>query len=190
MSITEPHFTVTSERRRQLLTAGLLLHVFALLLACVIAAGRANAMEVRPVQKAPTLAFETLSGAPVDALRNQGKVQVFNFWAAWCSACREEMPALEKFSQSMRGKAVDVTLVNVGDSTTVIEKYLKKQPVSLPVIRDPQSRALSPENLALQHLPATLVVDRRGNARWILIGKLDHDASELRARVAEALGNS
>ena len=176
-------------RQRLLLVAGFAFHVIAMLIAALLAIGHANAIEVRTIDRKITLPLETLQGSPLEG-REKGKVQVLNFWAAWCSACSEEMPALEKFSESMRGKPVEVTLVNVGDSRRVIEKYMQKYPLSLPVVRDPESRALSPEVLGLQHLPATLVIDRKGRARWMLIGKLDASASALRARVSEALKDS
>jgi cytochrome c biogenesis protein CcmG/thiol:disulfide interchange protein DsbE len=176
-------------RQRLLLIAGFAFHVIAMVIAALLAAGHANAAEVRTIDKAIVLPLETLQGSPLDT-REKGKVQVLNFWASWCSACSEEMPALEKFSESMRGKPVEVTLVNVGDSRRVIEKYMQKYPLSLPVVRDPDSRALSAEVLGLQHLPATLVIDRKGRARWMLVGKLDPSASALRARVSEALKDS
>ena len=42
--------------------------------------------------------FDTLAGEPV-SLAGNGKWQVINYWASWCTPCREEIPELNHFSR-------------------------------------------------------------------------------------------
>ena len=43
----------------------------------------------------PPLALADLNDNPHSLKLHRGKVIVINFWAIWCSPCREELPTLE-----------------------------------------------------------------------------------------------
>ncbi|MDX1269539.1 MAG: redoxin family protein, partial [Oceanisphaera sp.] len=42
--------------------------------------------------------FDTLAGEPV-SLAGNGKWQVINYWASWCTPCRVEHPQLEAMAE-------------------------------------------------------------------------------------------
>ena len=157
---------------------------WALLWAGWACAGFASGAEVREWNKAamPSLVFETQEGGKVDLNAAPGKVLVLNFWAAWCVPCREELPVLQKFADSMKGKQVEVVLINIGDSSNVMDKFLRMFPVNLRNLRDRDSNAISGD-WNFRHLPATVVLDKKGQARWTVIGKVDDRAEPVRSRV-------
>ena len=47
-------------------------------------------------EPAPDVEFQTLAGKPFRLKELQGQVVLLNFWATYCSPCREEIPALNK----------------------------------------------------------------------------------------------
>lgn len=161
--------------------------LFCVAAACVLATGAALAVDVRPADPKLALpAFDTPEGGPFNFSDVRGRVQVVNFWAAWCEPCRKELPALERMAASMKDQPVDVVLVNLGDSQRLIHAFLKKYPVALPIHRDADSRLLTGA-WNIKQLPATLVVDQQGRARWVAIGQLDEQAEPVRSRVTALL---
>ena len=47
-------------------------------------------------EPAPDFTLKTLEGEELTLAKLKGNVVLLNFWASWCSPCREEMPALKK----------------------------------------------------------------------------------------------
>ncbi len=63
--------------------------------------------------KAPDAALETLDGKPVTLAETiKGKVAVIEFWATWCSVCKELEPRME----AAQRKHASVTFVGVAVS--------------------------------------------------------------------------
>lgn len=159
---------------------------FAMLHAALLAVAPLTsiAAEVRAWSRpaTPPLVFEGVDGARVDIKSPAGKVRVVNFWAAWCAPCREELPLLQKYADSMKGQPVEVVLVNVGDSPRVTDRFVRLHSVSLRNLRDAESSAIYGE-WGFKQLPATVVLDQQGRARWTVIGKLDEAAEPVKSRV-------
>ena len=159
-----------------------------LLLAGVV--GQAASAEVRAWDRVlPELGLQDAAGGRFDPASLRGKVVVMNFWAAWCAPCREEIPHLQAYAGAQRRSEVEVVLVNVGDSPKVVQATLAKLGSNLLSLRDPDGRALG-NGLGLSQLPATLVLDRTGRARWLVRGKMDASAEPVRTRVAQLLARS
>ena len=66
-------------------------------------ADKPQAIPVRPVAEAGSLARETGHGRPA----------VLHFWATWCDACRDEFPRIRKVLNQLPGRNVGVLLVSI-----------------------------------------------------------------------------
>ena len=51
---------------------------------------------------------------------NEGKVRVINFWATWCTPCKEELPEFDEFAKKYPNVDVIVMCGGSGDENTVI----------------------------------------------------------------------
>jgi peroxiredoxin len=85
---------------------------------------------------------------------------VINFWAAWCSTCKEEIPELAALmKQPGAGKAVFLG-INVGDKDGKAAKFVKKYGYPYRALMDTE-KAVSKEYGVLG-IPVTFIIDRRG----------------------------
>jgi len=132
----------------------------------------------------PSLKLRDLEGRPVDLDSLRGRVVLINFWATWCEPCREEMPALERLREKLKGRNFELMTVNYGESNGAVSRFLSKLKVSLPVLLDPYKEAA--EAWKVRGLPMTFLVDAGGNARYWSFGEQDWNEGEP-FRVVESL---
>jgi len=97
-------------------------------------------------------------------------VVIVNLWASWCPPCRAEMPALQNLHASLQDQGLVVLGVNATDqdSEAAARAFVKAQGLTFPVVLDVDGEAS--RAYALQALPSTFIVDRRGVIREALIG--------------------
>ncbi len=159
-------------------TAPLLALVLFVLSACAPAVPFATEASATPVAstRAPVatstpgpqidFALKDLSGADVRVSDYAGKVVLVNFWASWCTPCKEEMPVLEQFYRDHRQDGFVILAVNTGDSPADAASYIQKNGYTFPVWSDPSGNQLI--KLGVNGLPFSLVLDRQGRrvARW------------------------
>lgn len=85
---------------------------------------------------------------------------VINFWAAWCSTCKEEIPELEALMKRPGADKVLFLGVNVGDKDSKAEKFVKKYGYPYKVLLD-QDKAVS-KAYAVMGIPVTIIIDKAG----------------------------
>ncbi len=135
----------------------------------------------------PALAFQDLQGGPhrLDELR--GHPAVVNFWATWCGPCREEMPRLQKLSESYAGQGVRFVAISLDEPETrgKIAAVTEKRGFHVPVWTGASTATLSTLQMG-ELVPATLILDADG----ALIGKIEGEArdKDVRARLDWTLG--
>ena len=98
--------------------------------------------------------------SPVDL---RGKVWLFNVWASWCVACREEHPVLMAYAQSPG--AVPLIGLNYKDKRNDGQLWLVRQgnPYQLSVF-DPDGRIGL--DYGVYGVPETYLIDREGRIRY------------------------
>jgi len=124
-------------------------------------------------ERAGAIHFERLAdGAERTVADYRGQVVVLNFWATWCPPCREEMPDLNRFADAYRDRGVAVLTVS-DQSREEIEKYTAEHPLTTENARFTDTAKLegSIADLAYQARPTTLIVDRDGRVRKLLLGR-------------------
>lgn len=57
------------------------------------------------------------------------------FWATWCEACREEIPALNQLAKQYTGK-LETIAVNAQEEPNTVKNFLSENPLNYSVILD------------------------------------------------------
>jgi len=120
---------------------------------------------------APAIALPALGGGQQSLARWHGKVVVLNYWATWCTACRSEMPRLEKWYRAQRSRGLVIVGVDQEESASDVRSYTRKLGITYPLLLD--SNAVSSGRYNVIDLPTTFVIDRYGIIRAVRLGALD-----------------
>jgi len=137
----------------------------------------------------PPLAGPTLAHGYLDGSTYTGKVVLINFWASWCGPCRREQPGLERLWQRLApGGRVQFVGVNHRDGASAAKRWIERYAVTYPSIADPDG--FIGTRFGVPFLPATILVDRRGQLRYRLIGAQDPEFVRGLIEAVASLGGS
>jgi len=135
------------------------------------------------IHRGEDFSFQLLDGTVRNVRDYRGKVVLVNFWATWCGACQTEMPDLERIARERAGDAVVITV-----SDEPLDELRKAVPAVTARLTGTFSD-LAPGGtagkMAYAGRPSTLVIDRQGNVRKVLVGL--HDRAEFEAAIRSAL---
>ena len=138
--------------------------VFALLLLTVAGIDTAMALPVAG-KPAPDFALKSDSGRNVRLSELRGQVVLVNFWASWCTPCRQELPILQKLYAQYRGAGMALLAVNVDEERKNAEAMLRRLELAMPVLFDGDKSVV--RLYQVDTMPTTLLVDRDGRVRYV-----------------------
>ena len=131
---------------------------------------RAQESGIEVGTRGPAAAVETLDGKPTDLARYVGKTPVLlEFWATWCSNCKELEPQLKalhgKYGKQVRFVGV---AVSVNQSPELVRRYVAKHAMPWDQLYDRRGHATGAYDV-----PATsyiVVLDRAGKIVYTGLG--------------------
>ncbi|TCJ17120.1 DsbE family thiol:disulfide interchange protein [Parasulfuritortus cantonensis] len=103
--------------------------------------------------------------------QNKGKVWLFNVWAPWCVACRQEHDALMQLSQA----GVPIYGLNWKDKDREAAALLAREGSPYVVTADDLDGRVGID-YGVTGTPETFVIDKQGIIRMKHIGPIDADA--------------
>lgn len=117
---------------------------------------------------APDFTLETIDGETVSLSDYRGQPVVINFWATWCTPCREEMPLLQESYEAHREDGLVVLGVNVRESPEEVVRFLRQVGVDFPALLDPDLVVV--ERYRVTSLPITFFIGRDGELKTLVVG--------------------
>jgi peroxiredoxin len=126
--------------------------------------------------QAPAFTLQSLDGKTVTLGQYKGDVVMINFWASWCGPCRQEMPLLDDIYKQYKDMGFVLLGVNVEPDASNANGWLKKTPVSYPILYDPKSSVS--QLYSVQAMPTTVIIDRQGVVRYVHNGYLPGDENQ------------
>jgi len=82
---------------------------------------------------------------------NSSKPVLVDFWAEWCTPCRQIAPALEELSGEMGGK-ISIAKMNIDENPTIPTRFGVKSIPTLMIFKDGQVAATKVGALSKQRL--------------------------------------
>lgn len=118
--------------------------------------------------KALDFTLRTFNGKKVTLSELQGKVVLLDFWASWCTPCREEMPYLDILLKTYDKEDFAVVAVNIDNQLKNALEFLQKHSIKLTPLWDEKKKVVSAYDVAT--MPTTMIIDRNGWIRFIHSG--------------------
>lgn len=113
------------------------------------------------LERAKDFELQALDGRHYRLSDLKGRVVLLNFWATWCKYCVKENPSLERLYRRFKEKGFIVLGISIDRSAMVVEKFLKKKPVSYPVLLDPRGDVFV-KTYTLIGIPVTIIINKEG----------------------------
>lgn len=133
-----------------------------------------NTTEASPFIHPP---LHDLEGQSQNLDRWKGKVLVINFWASWCSPCREEMPLFVSIQNEYGSRNLQFIGIAIDDPEEVMS-YLSETPVNYPILLSDESLVEWADSLGNRSnvLPFSVLVDSQGKIISSHIGGLNRES--------------
>lgn len=111
-----------------------------------------------------------------------GRFTLIDFWASWCTPCREEIPNLIEIAKQYKAAGLDVVGVAVNDRTEATQKAIKELGINYPVILNGGKEII--DAYGIVGIPCILLIDPQGT----IIAR-DLRGDNIAKTVAEALAS-
>ncbi len=142
--------------------------VFIVLLA--VRLWQTNVQEQRAAGEAPELSFTTFDGVEVDLGELRGKGVVINFWASWCTPCRDEADLLEQTWRREKENGIVFLGLDYLDQEPAARAYLAEFDVTYP--NGPDLRSQAARRYRIQGVPETFFISPEGRIVETVVGPI------------------
>jgi peroxiredoxin len=127
---------------------------------------------------APNFALKDAAGKTVTLKNYRGKVVLLDFWATWCTGCKQEMPWFVNFQKKYGAKKFAVVGVAMDDDGWKSLRPFLKEHSEFRYKMLAGDQAAAERYGSVDGLPDTFLIDKHGNLVAAYHGVVDRDAVE------------
>jgi cytochrome c biogenesis protein CcmG/thiol:disulfide interchange protein DsbE len=136
--------------------------------------------ELQPAPKRPTaaeFALRDAAGKMANLKQYRGKILLLDFWATWCTGCKQEIPWFVAMQQKFGTDKFAVVGVSLDDGGwPVLKPFLEHAPIPYRILLGNDATAKS---YGIGSMPDTFLIDRQGKiAASYRAGLVDKDNVE------------
>ena len=145
--------------------------------------GRSPSTEIG--RAAPDFLLATPDGGQVRLSDLQGKPLLVNFWASWCTPCRQEMPEIVRAQTAHSARGFTVVGVDLQENTEQVRKFAQEFGMTFPLVIDRDGGVGAAWHIGgpVQGIPSSYFLDAAGVVRGRVYGPLT--AATLAEHLAE-----
>lgn len=139
---------------------------------------------------APDVQFTLINGKRLMLGALRGRPVLIAFWATTCKPCLDKAPALNNLYRELRPEGLEIIAVAMPyDPPTRVVEFARKLNMLYPVALDFEANIVRAFG-DIRVVPATLLIDPKGNIVWRKQGKLDIAQLEIKIRSLMKSGNT
>lgn len=136
------------------------------------------------------LVFASIAGmraeaASLDLSAYRGKVVYLDFWASWCTPCRQSFPWMNAIQDEYRGRGLVVIAVNLDHAHHLATDFLSQNPADFKIVYDPDGNLASRYHVAA--MPTSVLIGRDGKIRYVHAGFYPGKERDYLAHIAALL---
>lgn len=131
----------------------------------------------------PELKLPDLTGRETPLPR--GPALIVNFWATWCSPCREEMPSLQRLASSYPPGDLQVIGISVDDDVNLVKEFQLRHAIDFTLLSDHDQRLTN--TLQIGVLPMTFLLTREHVVADVVAGARDWAGTTMRKEIDRLL---
>lgn len=139
-------------------------------------------------QRRPDYTLGSADGAIISASDFDGQVVLVNFWATWCTPCREEMPMLMDLRERHSSEGLEIVGIALDDVQRARD-FADELDIEYPILVGSTDvmAVMRIYGNASGTLPYSVLVDGEGVIRWSRLGVLERETleSEIAALLSE-----
>lgn len=141
--------------------------------------------ELARARMAPPFAVTTTDGQRVSLDDLSGKVVLLDFWATWCTPCREVLPHMREIAKRFQGQPLVILSVSLDSDEQTWRDFIEKNAMSWPQYRDGGFGGPMSKLFAVEAIPHTFTIDAEGVLQEERIGDASFEGN-LKKLVARA----
>jgi cytochrome c biogenesis protein CcmG/thiol:disulfide interchange protein DsbE len=112
--------------------------------------------------------LNNLSGKEVSLSDYTGKIVILNFWATWCSPCRQEIPDFVDVFDDYKNEDIQFLGISNEDVYT-LRNFVLKYDINYPILVDDAGVM---NNWGIKGIPTTFIIDREGKIIYKNVGAM------------------
>ena len=117
--------------------------------------------------------FKDINNKEINLENFKNKILILNFWATWCTPCREEMPSLDLLQSNNEFTNLKVFPINIGQEDLIKSKaFFKELNIkNWNIFYDPSLNLT--KKFSLRGVPTTILINKEGKEFARILGSID-----------------
>ena len=122
-------------------------------------------------RQAPPFSLSTLDGRTLELNSYRGKVVLLDFWATWCTPCRDEIPHLVEMQNKYGNDGLQIIGLSMDDGPEPVREFYSRFSMNYPVVMGDTKTA--DQYGGVFGLPIAYLIGRDGRMYFKHIGATD-----------------
>jgi thiol-disulfide isomerase/thioredoxin len=123
--------------------------------------------------------------ARLDLKGLRGHVVYVDFWASWCTPCRQSFPWMKALESAYGSRGLSVVAVDLDQDQADAQRFLRVFQPNFQVILDPAGTLA--QRFKVMAMPTSVLIDRTGKVRYEHAGFLLNQRAEYERQIRDLL---